>query len=243
MSTGTRVPVCVLVVEDDLPAQRRLVRLVRTHPLYTDAEIHCADDLDAARQVLAAHRVQLVLLDLNLHGADGFRVLSTAIDARFRVIVVSAHTQRAIDAFETGVVDFVPKPVSEARLHVALGRVPIGSDGARPAELLVRTRAGLERVLVSDLVYIRADDDYVQLALHDGRRLLHDEPLARLVQRLPTEFVRVHRSYVVHRDAVRSAAEGEGGTRVLHLRDGTQVPVSRRRASAVLRLVLGAAKE
>jgi len=233
----------VLIVEDDLPAQRRLVRLVRTHPLYTDAEIHCADDLDVARQLLATHCVQLVLLDLDLHGADGFRVLSTAVDVRFQVIVVSAHTQRAIDAFETGVVDFVPKPVSEARLHVALGRVSVESDGARPAELLVRTRAGLERVLVSDIVYIRADDDYVQLALRDGRRLLHDEPLARLARRLPAEFVRVHRSYVVHRDAVRGVTDGSGGTRVLQLRDGARVPVSRRRASAVLRLVLDAATE
>lgn len=243
VSVPVPAPAGVLIVEDDLPAQRRLVRLVRTHPRYTDAEVLCADDVEVARRVLATHDVQLVLLDLDLHGADGFRVLASGSAAGVQVVVVSAHTQRAIDAFEQGVVDFVPKPVSEARLHVALGRVPAVADGARPAELLVRTRAGLERVRVSDIVCIQADDDYVQLALRGGRRLLHDEPMARLAQRLPAEFVRVHRSFIVRRDAVRRVADGPGGARVLHLHDGTQVPVSRRRVAAVLRAVLGGGKE
>ena len=229
----------VLIVEDDLPAQRRLLRIVRTHPRYADAEIWCADDLAGARRMLANQPVQLLLLDLELHGADGFELLSAAVNARLQIIVVSAHTQRAIEAFEVGVADFVPKPVSEARLQLALGRVQPEADGGRPVELLVRTRVGLERVSVDDIVHIQADDDYVQLALRSGRRLLHDEPLARLVRRLPAEFVRVHRSHIVRRDAVHRVVDGPSGTRILQLAGGARVPVSRRRAAAVLRVVLG----
>lgn len=228
----------VLIVEDDLPAQRRLVRLMRAHPMYTDAEIHCADDVAEARHIMAAYQVRLVLLDLDLHGADGFRVIASAVDANHQVIVISAHTHRAIEAFELGVADFVAKPVSEARLRLALGRVRPEADRPRPPELLVRTRVGVERVPVLDIVHIRADDDYVQVALRSGRRLLHDEPMARLARRLPADFVRVHRSHIVRRDAVRCVADGPAGTRVLQLHDGARIPVSRRRAAAVLRVVL-----
>lgn len=231
----------VLIVEDDLPAQRRLVRLMRAHPMYADGEIHCADDLAEARQIMAAYQVRLILLDLDLQGADGFQAIASAVDANYQVIVVSAHTQRAIEAFELGVVDFVAKPVSEARLRLALGRVRTEADRTRPPELLVRTRAGLERVPVRDIVHIRADDDYVQVALRSGRRLLHDEPMARLARRLPSDFVRVHRSHIVRCDAVRCVADGPAGTRVLQLHDGVRIPVSRRRAAAVLRIVLPAA--
>jgi two-component system response regulator LytT len=233
----------VLIVEDDLPAQRRLVRLMRAHPMYTDAEIHCADDVAEARHIMAAYQVRLILLDLDLHGADGFRVIASAVDANHQVIVVSAHTHRAIEAFDLGVADFVAKPVSEARLRLALGRVRPEADRTRPPELLVRTRAGLERVPVLDIVHIRADDDYVQVALRSGRRLLHDEPMARLARRLPADFVRVHRSHIVRRDAVRCVADGPVGTRVLQLHDGARIPVSRRRAAAVLRVVLPAVDE
>ena len=230
----------VLIVEDDLPAQRRLVRLVRAHPRFVEADMHCVDEASEARRDLATGEVQLLLLDLDLHGVDGFSVVRTAVDARTQIIVVSAHTARAIEAFELGVTDFVPKPVNEARLHLALGRVQPDASGGRPAELLVRTRQGVERVPVADIVHIQADDDYVQLVLHTGRRLLHDEPIAKLVQRLPADFVRVHRSHIVRRDAVRCVADGPAGTRVLQLMSGTHVPVSRRRAAAVLRVVLGA---
>lgn len=233
----------VLIVEDDLPAQRRLVRLMRAHPMYADAEILCADDLTEARHIMAGGRVRLLLLDLDLHGADGFQVIASAVDANHQVIVVSAHTHRAIEAFDLGVADFVAKPVSEARLHRALGRIRPEAEGTRPPELLVRTRAGLERVPVRNIVHIRADDDYVQVTLRSGRRLLHDEPMATLVRRLPADFVRVHRSHIVRRDAVRGVADGPSGTRVLMLHDGAHVPVSRRRAAAVLRVVLPAADE
>ena len=230
----------VLIVEDDLPAQRRLVRLLRAHPAYREAQVRCADDVGGARLALQRETVHLMLLDLDLHGEDGFRVLAAAAESRTQVVVVSAHAHRAIEAYEVGVVDFVPKPVSEARLLLALGRARLDTTDRRPAELLVRTRQGLERVAPQDILYLRGADDYVELWLRSGRRLLHDESLAQLERRLPADFVRVHRSHMVRRDAVQCVLDGPVGTRVLQLSNGARVPVSRRRVAPVLRMLLGA---
>lgn len=229
----------VLVVEDDLPAQRRLVRLLRAYPAYRDATVVCADGVGEARSVLSAEAVQLVLLDLDLHGDDGFGVLTAASDGHTKVVVVSAHADRALQAFEVGVVDFVAKPVNAARLMLALGRAQPQAIGRRPADLIVRSRHGFERVAVEDILYISGADDYVDVTLTTGRRLLHDEPIAQLERQLPSEFVRVHRSHIVRRDAVRRVLDGPGGTRVIELRNGARVPVSRRRVASVLRALLG----
>ncbi|MBC7842438.1 MAG: response regulator transcription factor [Gemmatimonadaceae bacterium] len=230
----------VLIVEDDLPAQRRLVRLLRAHPEYRDACVVCADDVTEARRVLASEAVKLVLLDLDLHGDDGFGVLSAASTAGTMVVVVSANTHRALRAFDVGVVDFVAKPVNAARLMIALGRVQPDAIRRRPAALIVRSRHGLERVSVEDVLYISGADDYVAVTLMSGRRLLHDEPIAHLERQLPSDFLRVHRSHIVRRDSVRRVLDGPGGTRIIELRNGARVPVSRRRVALVLRTLLRA---
>lgn len=232
--------ITVLIVEDDLPAQRRLVRLLRAHPAYSDASVMCADDVSEARRVLAATDVHLMLLDLDLHGDDGFGVLSAARDADTKVVVVSAHTDRALKAFDVGVVDFVAKPVNASRLMLALGRVQPEAIGRRPSELIVRSRHGLERVRVDDIVLISGADDYVNVTLTNGRQLLHDESIATLERKLPSDFLRVHRSHIVRREAVRRVLDALGGTRFVELRNGSRVPVSRRRVTTVLRALLGA---
>lgn len=232
----------VLIVEDDLPAQRRLLRLLRTHPAYADTEILSAEDLSTARRILGMHAIQLLLLDLDLQGADGFDLVTTAVHASVRVIVVSANTHRAIEAFELGVADFVPKPVMEARLQLALARVQPEAVSGKCAELLVRTHSGLERILVRDIMHIQADDDYARLTLRSGRTFLHDEPIAALANRLPEEFVRVHRSHIVRREAILRVSDGSAGTRILHLSNSVQVPVSRRRNAEVMRLLFAAAE-
>lgn len=231
----------VLIVEDDLPAQRRLVRLLREHPSYRDSVVRCADDVTDARHVLASEAVQLVLLDLDLNGDDGFSVLGAASNADMKVVVVSAHADRALQAFDVGAVDFVAKPVCANRFMLALGRAEPESSGRRPAALIVRGRRGLERVAVDDVLHIGGADDYVTITLTTGRQLLHDEGIAQLERQLPSGFLRVHRSHIVRRDAVRRILDGPGGTRILELRSGSCVPVSRRRVAAVLQALLGEA--
>ena len=158
-----RVGMTVLIVEDELPAQRRLVRLLRAHPAYSDAPILCADDVTEARRVLAADAVQLVLLDLDLHGDDGFRLLSATTDAEMRVVVVSAHADRALQAFEVGVLDFVAKPVNAAGLLLALGR-------AQPA---FRIRRAVPRRRASPSFLHPAHHGTARVG-HDGLRATHE---------------------------------------------------------------------
>src|SRR5690606_21849668 len=109
----------VVIVEDEVVVARRLERLVRS--VLGDAleRIDICSDLRTATDVLAGANDAVVLLDLNLGGRDGFDLLRRAAAEPFQTVVVSANADRAIEAFELGVVDFVPKPFTAERLEKA----------------------------------------------------------------------------------------------------------------------------
>lgn len=233
----------VLIVEDEAPAHRRLRRLVLGTPGYEDAEVLVAESVREAVGHLEAGPWDVVLLDLELSGGDGFDLVG-----RFpstpptRTIVVSAHPQRAIEAFEHAVVDFVRKPVVASRLAQALGRVVEGHEPVDDGSLVVRRRGQVEVVRLEQIACCSGADDYVELCLRDGRRLLHEVTLDALEARLPGMFVRVHRSHLVNLNHVEQVRDRGSEGRVVTLRGAFTVPVSRRRYAVVderLRATLG----
>jgi two-component system response regulator LytT len=112
----------VLIVEDEQMVARRLERLLRQVLGAQLSAVRIASDLDSACVALAEDPDALLLLDLNLGGADGFELLRRARAQGHRTIVVSANFERALEAFELGVLDFIPKPFNADRLRLALRR-------------------------------------------------------------------------------------------------------------------------
>jgi DNA-binding LytR/AlgR family response regulator len=108
----------------------------------------------------------------------------------------------------------------------------------REGEAIVALKDGTRtrRVAESDIIFVRAADDYCEAVLADGRILLVTTTLARFLATLPDRFVRVHKSYAVNRPHVASIAPRPGGGRLLAMSDGAVVPVGRAYAEAVVRL-------
>lgn len=220
----------LLIVEDEIVIARRLQRLcpdilgTRLH------ELRHAADLDAAQTAVREQRPDLVLLDLNLRGQSGFDLLAQWVADSFQTIIVSAHREQALKAFEYGVLDFVPKPFNRERLAQALERF---WDRAAPAgaapKLAVKQSGCIELIALDTIHFIRGADNYAELVLRDGRCLLHQKSLARLAQVLPTDWQRVHKSYLVDTAQVKAWLRHPGSKYELELHDGTRIPVSRSR--------------
>ncbi|MBC7977655.1 MAG: response regulator, partial [Myxococcales bacterium] len=98
----------VLVVDDEAPARRRLIRMIATIPDVTVAGE--AGDADAALTQVAALAPDVVLLDIRLPGMDGL-----ALAARYAhlppIVFVTAYSEFALRAFELDAVDYLVKPV------------------------------------------------------------------------------------------------------------------------------------
>lgn len=224
----------VLIVEDEPMVTRRLRRFAESI-LEEDVRIDTAEQLESARDTLFDRDIDILLLDLNLHGADGFDLLKASVSGRFHTIVVSAYTERAIEAFELGVLDFVGKPFGRERLAEAFRRLRTPEKRGDPPAKYLAVRKGGDTVLidVERVHYLQAAGAYSELILRDGTTELHDKPLGRLAALLPEDFVRLHRSHVARLSTIDRLQAHEGSRYDVVLEDGTTLPVGRTRVESL----------
>jgi DNA-binding LytR/AlgR family response regulator len=219
----------VLIVEDEDVVARRLARLARAILGERLASLETTTTIEDALECLRARSLDLVFLDLDLNGDDGFRVLGEAVAGSFQTIIVSAHADQALRAFEYGVTDFVAKPYTEERLRQALARVDKREPALRDRlrVLAVRRRGEVRLLPLDAIVRIAAADDYSEVHCEDGTTWLHDKTLAALEHLLPGRFERVHRSHIVDVGRIASWQIAEGSRYHLVLDRGDQVPAGR----------------
>src|SRR5467141_4349414 len=119
-------PFRVLIVDDEAPARRKILRLLRQ-----ESAVEIAAEADGGEAAVAAikkHRPDLVFLDVQMPGLDGFGVIQSLDAAKIalpRVVFITAHDRFALRAFEVHAFDYLLKPVSEQRFREALRRVRI----------------------------------------------------------------------------------------------------------------------
>jgi two-component system response regulator LytT len=221
----------ILIVEDEKVAARRLVRLVREILGDKVTLLECRETLDQAQRFIDQHVIDILLLDLNLNGESGFDLLQRAAAESFETIIVSANTDRAIEAYEYGVLDFIPKPFEKERLMRAFERL---EKASRPAEepaqvLVVRNQGRLQLIPVGDVHYLKGAGDYAEVHLRNGSLTLHSKSLEALERILPSYFSRTHKSYIVDMRDVTGVRVHGGGKYEVELKDGKVLPLSRGR--------------
>lgn len=244
----------ILIVDDEPLARLRLRGLLADCVQPAIAVVDEAGSAAEALHALARQPVDAVLLDIHMPGMDGMalaRKLREQEDPP-AVVLVTAHAEHALQAFEVDAVDYLTKPVRRARLQEALARVALRRGivtaapvPALPTELptlVVSDRGRVLRIPVADVVYLRAEMKYVTLCTTKHRYVL-DDALTDLEQRLGEAVVRIHRSAVVAKAAVRAlerrvlpgheAEEGGESWAVLLEPGGEWLPVSRRQLPQV----------
>jgi DNA-binding LytR/AlgR family response regulator len=222
-----------MVVDDEAPARRRLIRELLTIP---DVElVGEAEDGEDALAKLGTARPDLLLLDVCMPGLDGI-ALASQQRALPPIIFVTAHDEFAVRAFEVDACDYVLKPVRRERLAAALARAQrrMQDQGeAHSASTLPRI-ATFERGVVrwfeaSAVARFWASAKYTVFRI-DGVEHLTPEPLSVLAERLAKHgFRRVHRAELINLARVR-ALRPDG---VLELDDGSEARVSRRSLPAL----------
>ena len=209
------------VIADDEPIARRGIRRM----LAAHDDIEVAAEARNGREAIQSIRTlkpDLLFLDIGMPGLDGFDVVARSETPA--IIFVTAYDSFAINAFEVDAVDYLLKPVTEERFAAALRRA---RERLRIAPDAKRILAGDELVQVSDITCIEAAD-YYAIVHHHGKRSLVRDSLDSLESRLASDaFVRTHRRFIVNLAAIAAMRPS------IILRDGTRVPVSRRRRARV----------
>ena len=239
-----------IIVDDELPGRMNLRLAMDEHSGWVLAG-EC-DGVESARLALASGKVDVVFLDIQMPGQSGL-ILAREISCLSEpplIIFVTAYSEHAVDAFEVHALDYLLKPVDDARLAQAVERAAgmlgqrenhgaalrryVDADDTECAKYIsVRSVGLIEQISVSDILRIESAGNYVELRLA-SRTVLHRMALSRIERLLPPdEFVRVHRGSIVQRDQIASLETTGDGTYRLTLRCGDSVAVSERYAGAL----------
>ncbi len=218
----------ILVVEDEPPIAADVEEYAVRFCGNNLEKITLVYTFEDARAFLEKEGIDLCLLDLNLSGKNGFDILKETVSRDFHTIVISAYTEKAIEAFCYGILDFVPKPIDADRLQLAFdrffGRIRIEGKGA--SYLVVRKRNENFLLPVDQVRYFKADGYLVEIHRQDGKIDLIEKSLNKLEQILPERFLRVHRSYIVDAGFITSYRHKGGGLYEITMKDGTLLPLS-----------------
>ena len=224
-----------VLIADDEPAARRGVRqLLAPFP-----EFAVAGECRNGTEVLAALDVatlDVVFLDIQMPGIDGFEVIRRRSAERMPAVVfLTAFDQFAIKAFEAEALDYLVKPVSEARFAATMKRLSrrLSSSPliARDERIVVTTSRGAAVLHLSEIDWIEAAGNYAQLWIGQRNYFLR-ESLQLLEERVNKHgFARAHRRALVRLSSVKELVRTRAGALIAILNSGARIPISRRRAS------------
>ena len=231
-------PLRALVVDDEAPARRRLIRQLEA--LGGVEVVGEAEDGEEALTRARSLTPDVIFLDVRMPGLDGITLAQRHVDLP-AVVFCTAYDEFAVKAFEVNAVDYLLKPVRSERLAAALDKVRAkqGASQANVAKALEAVApASATRVVSSARGTVRFFDargltrfwssDKYTVFVADGEEHLIEEPLAMLEERLAAHgFLRVHRAELIRLDAVKSLRSDDGLHEVT-LSDGQVAKVSRR---------------
>jgi two-component system, LytTR family, response regulator len=224
------------LIADDEPAARRGVRqLLAAFP-----EFAVAGECRNGAEVLAALDVSapdVVFLDIQMPGIDGFEVIRRrSVERMPAVVFLTAFDQFAIKAFEAEALDYLVKPVSEARFAATIKRLAkrLSSSprNARDERVVVTTTRGAAVLHLSEIDWIEAAGNYAQLWIGQRNYFLR-ESLQTLEERVSKYgFARAHRRALVRLSGVKELVRTRSGALIAILTSGARIPISRRRSAS-----------
>jgi two-component system LytT family response regulator len=199
----------------------------------------------------------VIFLDIQMPAESGL-VLAREVSRMSEpplIVFVTAYSEHAVDAFEVHALDYLLKPLSDARLAQTVERIGamlaqrqreaygaalrdyVDAGAGRAVERLqrinVRSVGRIEQIRVDDILWVESAGNYVELHL-EGRAVLHRITLNRLEALLaPEDFLRVHRSAIVRRSQIARLENIGDGSYRLTLRCGAAVAVSERYLNAL----------
>ncbi len=251
----TRAHPTALVADDEPLLRANLIRqLASAWP-----ELHIVGQARNGREALEQFEAtgpDICFLDVQMPGLSGIET-AQRIGTRAHLVFVTAYDEYAVEAFARGVLDYLLKPVTAARLVETVARLKERLHAAQPAfntEVLlkqlathlqrppapsplrwIRAQVGptLRLIPVDDIDYLRADAKYTLIAWRGdaGRpgEALISTPLKELIEQLDAaHFAQIHRSVVVNLRAISHVVRGDNETAGIHLKERHEVlPVSR----------------
>lgn len=233
-----------IIVDDEPAARAHLARL-----LAQDAEIEVIAECRNGQEAIEAvnkHRPDLLFLDVQMPQMNGLEAVERIPADRMPFVVfVTAHDQYALKAFDLNAVDYLLKPydderffssLEKAKKHITmhennrltgkfmdLVREHMHSHSEYTELFTIRDKGREHKVNVADILFLRAEGNYLCLQLKD-RHFLYRLTMNAVESELdPARFLRIHRSYIVNLSHVRSSRYSGNNEFIFTMANGERI--------------------
>lgn len=253
-------PIRCLIVDDEALARERLCRLLEPETSFVIQAV-----LGEGRQALEQCLIEppeLVFLDVKMPAFDGMQFLAAINEGleserRPYVILVTAFDRYALQAFEYQALDYLVKPFDDERFAASLSRARERVRGRRASRIIEEHESPSDRhqlhlrvgnkdrwIDAREIIWVEAADHYLYVHLAERSHLVRMTMSAMERELASLKFLRAHRGALVNPRFIVEVGPRAAGGRNLTLREGSSIPVSRRRWTDVRdRLQLGSAPD
>ena len=201
-----------------------------------------------AREWLASHYADVIFLDINMPGENGFQFLDSIKSQNFKIIIVTAYNEYALQAIRASAVDYLLKPVNIEELQKAVEKVkslldnPVALEQnhallqylletvkkkSPPTKIALPQLGSIRFIEVDDIISLQADSNYTIIHMKDMQKLVISKTLKDFEELLDeSQFARIHKSYIVNLKYIKEYSTIDGG--LVKMSDGNQWSISRR---------------
>ena len=199
-----------IAIDDEPLALKQLTDYISRVPFLSLVK-SCQDAFEAMK-VLADEEIDLIFVDINMPDLNGLDFIRSLI-SRPIVIFTTAYSEYAVDGFKLDAVDYLLKPFEfqdllkaadkarkqyEYRLLEQQGELG-NSSQIKGDSLFVKSDYKVVRIDVKNIRYIEGMSEYVRICIEgEDKPVITLASLQKMEERLPTYFMRVHRSYIVN---------------------------------------------
>lgn len=235
-----------IIIDDEKNAREALSKIIERY-LNTKIKIlYTADSVKEGVFAINKYNPDIVFLDIEMPEENGFKLFEYFDIYNFEVIFTTAYKQYAIDAIKFAALDYLLKPINFIDLRDVLTRLEkkqnklsnnvqieaflsnLNTDTGNFNKIALPTLDGFQLEKVNNIVYCQAEESYCKIFTNRNEVILVARTLKNIDELLPEEiFFRIHKSYLVNMNYIKSYSRSEGGKVILE--NGTELDVATRR--------------
>lgn len=201
-----------IIIDDEPLARQVIMQYAKDIP---ELEIVCScPDALAAGQTLREKKVELMFLDVDMPKLSGLDFLKNLTHPPL-VILTTAYTDYALEAYELNILDYLKKPFSFERFYKAIQKAEeqisllrLRDSNPAPEErvsyIYIKANKKAIRIEIADIRIIEGLGDYIKIHT-EKQQLVTNLSMKKMEELLsPEEFIRIHKSFIVRMDAIQS---------------------------------------
>lgn len=229
-----------IIVDDELIARNVLENYLKKYCPIIEV-IGQAEHIKDAVPMIKSLQPQLVFLDVEMPFGNAFDILEACGDQRFETIFVTAYAEYSLKALNRSAAYYILKPIDITELVAAVNKVQMAILKAeefnrtqillqnlklKPEQqmIILPTLQGFDVIKTSSILKLQAKGNFTEVYFADGSFKLICKFLKHFDELLEAPFIRIHRSFIINLNFIKSYSKGAGG--FVTLSDGSEIEVS-----------------